>query len=67
VAGLEADQGVLADPAGVPVADHIRLLGQRAKRDPVLLGPDGDHLAVGAMDLRAAGGQPGGEGGIHLL
>jgi hypothetical protein len=40
------DQGVLADPAAVPVGDHIGLLGQRAQRRPVPFGPDRDDLAV---------------------
>jgi hypothetical protein len=66
VAGLEADQVVLADPTGVPLADHIRLGGQRAQRRPVALGPDGDHLAVGAVHLGTPEGQPGDEGGIQL-
>jgi len=54
VAGFEADQGVLADPAGVPVADQVGTLGQWAQRGPVPFGPHGDHLAMGAMHLRAA-------------
>jgi len=60
------DQRVGADPAGVPVADHIGLLGQPTQRGPVAFGPDPGDLAVGAVDLRAADRQPGGERGVQL-
>jgi hypothetical protein len=53
VAGRKRDQGVLADPAGVPVTDHVRLGGERTQRGPVAFGADPDDLAVGAVDLRA--------------
>jgi hypothetical protein len=66
VAGRKADQGVLADPAGVPVADHIGLIGQRTQRGPVAFGAGGDDLAVGAVHLRAADRQPGSERGVQL-
>jgi hypothetical protein len=66
VAGRKAGQGVLADPAAVPVADHIGLLGQRTQRRPVPVGPDRDDLAVGAAHLGAPDRQPGGERGVQL-
>jgi hypothetical protein len=67
VAGFEGDQRILANPAGVPLPDYVGMLGQRAKGGPVALGADRDDLAVGAVHLGPASGQPGGEGGVHLV
>ena len=66
MAGRKRDQGVLADPADVPIADHIGQIGQRTQRGPVPFGPDRDHLAVGAVHLGTPDRQPGGEGGVQL-
>jgi hypothetical protein len=66
VAGRKADQGVLADPADVPITDHIGLVGQRTQRGPVPFGAHGNDLAVGAVHLRPAVGQPGSERGVQL-
>jgi hypothetical protein len=60
------DQGVLADPAAVPVGDHIGLLGQRAQRRPVPFGPDRDDLAVVRRTWARPDRQPGGERGVQL-
>ena len=64
-AGRKGDQGVLADPAGMPVAHDVGMLGQRAKRRPVGFGAHPGDLTVGAVHRRAADRQPGSEGGIH--
>jgi hypothetical protein len=50
----------------MPVTDHIGLGGQRTQRRPVAFGPDRDDLAVGAVDLGTAVGQPGRERGVQL-
>ena len=65
-AGLEGDQGVLADPTQVLVGDQIRQCGQREQHGPVGLGSHGDDLTVGAMDLGAADRQPGLERPVQL-
>jgi hypothetical protein len=65
--GLERDQTVLADPAQVPLGDHIGAFRQRSQRRPVTLSAHCDHLAVGAVHLPASDRQPGREGGVHLL
>ena len=65
-AGLERDQAVLADLAQMPVRDHIRPGQDRPKRGVIALGPDPDHLAVGAVDRAAAGRHPGQERLIQL-
>lgn len=66
VAGLEGDQGVLADPPQVLLGDQIWLLRERQKRRAVGLRADADDLAVGAVDPGAADRQPGGEGAVEL-
>jgi hypothetical protein len=66
VTGRKADQGVLADPAGVPVTDHIGLVRQRTQRGPVPFGAHGNDLAVGAVHLSTPDRQPGRERGVQL-